>query len=133
ELILYKFKGQECLLKNNFYPSFEDLIKDFEINIELKNQIINHNYQSTYNLNEPLFQKNFINKIKIATKNIYRFETLKAKQELVISHYAINQKDTFFLMHTSGGKSLCFILLAILFDELTLVISLLIALMKNQM
>ncbi|CAG8560577.1 6014_t:CDS:2, partial [Scutellospora calospora] len=153
--------GQERLLKNSFYPSFGDLIKDFEvinkcqecyrfekkhtkglcnlcnlyINIGLQNRIINHNYQYqlTCNLNESLsLQENFMDKIKLAAKNIYGFKILKVEQELVINHYAINQKDTFFLMRTGGGKSLCFILPAILFDGLTIVISSLTALMKDQ-
>ncbi|MBK7233153.1 MAG: ATP-dependent DNA helicase RecQ [Saprospiraceae bacterium] len=70
-------------------------------------------------------------KLNEALNYFFGFDGFKGSQEAIIQS-VLNQKDTFVIMPTGGGKSLCYQLPALMLPGTAIIISPLIALMKNQ-
>ena len=72
-----------------------------------------------------------MNNLKIKLKENFGFSSFKNLQEPIIKNL-INGNHSFVILPTGGGKSLCYQLPALYLDGIAIVISPLIALMKNQ-
>ena len=70
-------------------------------------------------------------KAKELLKTIYGYENFRKGQDIIINNI-LTKKDTLGVMSTGGGKSICYQIPALIYPHLTIVISPLISLMKDQ-
>ncbi|MGF2410967.1 MAG: DNA helicase RecQ [Ferruginibacter sp.] len=79
---------------------------------------------------KAIFQKNTFD-LTAALQQHFGLDSFRGTQEDIINNL-LNGNDTFVIMPTGGGKSLCYQLPAIISDGVAIIVSPLIALMKNQ-
>jgi superfamily II DNA helicase RecQ len=142
------------MTKNQFVPSFHSQVRNFESLVKCGacacfEKTTPHGlcklcyFYAQHGMHQYLIKQNYTlpNPVTAATdddvpnmlaKSVFGFESLHENQRNAINAY-VSGKDTFVIMPTGSGKSLCYWASAILRPGLTVVLEPLIALMQDQM
>jgi superfamily II DNA helicase RecQ len=140
--------------RNQFVPSFSSQIKNFETlvkcgacgcfekstphglcklcNFYAQNGMYRYLIREQYTLPNSVTTDKFDDVLDLLVRSVFGFESLHKNQRDAITTY-VSGKDTFLIMPTASGKSLCYWTSAILGRGLTVVLEPLIALMQDQM
>jgi len=103
----------------------EKIIELFDIAISGNMPIVSSTVNSTEINNEKY------DRCRTVLKNTFGYDKFLPLQEEVINHVLV-KKDALVVLPTGGGKPLCYQLPGLIFDGLTVVVSPLISLMKDQ-
>ena len=113
-----------CKSKIKFYRYLKVVLEiDPAVNPKHKNTLIS--------MVEGLVQESISHQLRRALREFFGFDRFKGHQEAIIESICEGQ-DTFVIMPTGAGKSLCYQLPAVISPGTAIIISPLIALMKNQ-
>ena len=150
----YKDLGMDLMKKNQFVPSFFSQIRNFESLVKCgacacfekatpyglcrlcyfyaQNGMHQYLLKQQYRPPNPVTAATFDDVLNMLVKSVFGFESLHDNQRDAITTF-VSGKDTFLIMPTGSGKSLCYWTAAILRPGLTVVLEPLIALMQDQM
>jgi RecQ family ATP-dependent DNA helicase len=112
-------------LKENSHNGYQAILSPSHNKNDKNNNTLK--YKGKRDIDEEVVEK-----MDYTLKNVFKLKEFRKNQFQIMKQLIKDRRDTFVLMPTGAGKSLCYQLPACVFNGVTLVISPLIALMHNQ-